>query len=101
VTLVRLPIRASTPDRALAAVMATLGARTLAQTTRASVGPGSTLDEVARIERVLLERRVIVPVVHVRELSVLGNRVASADTPVSASGAWNLADVWLEAPSAP
>jgi ABC-type transport system substrate-binding protein len=102
-TLVRLPIRASTPDRALAVMMGALGARTLAQTTRTAPGAGASTEEVARIERALLERRVIVPVVHVRELSVLGHRVASADgMPVSAAGVWNLADVWLnDATTAP
>jgi hypothetical protein len=62
----------------------------------AAPGPGSPLDEVARVERVLLERDVIVPIVHVPELYGLGPRLESWNgPPVSPSGGWSLADVWL------
>ena len=47
----------------------------------------------------MLAADVIVPVVHVPELYAVGSRVQSWNRPaVLPSGAWNFADVWLNAP---
>ena len=95
--IVRLPVEPTTPGRAMTALITELGPRTMLLTGRvAPPGPGSPLEEVARIERALLERDVIVPIVHVPELYGLGRRLeSSAGRPVSSFGGWSLADVWL------
>ena len=95
--IVRLPVEPSTPGRAITALMTDLGPRTMLMIGRVTPpGPGSSLEEVAGVERALLERDVIVPIVHVPELYGLGRRLESwNEPPVSPSGAWSLADVWL------
>jgi len=97
VRLVRVAFDATTPDRVLAAIMAGLGARTTALATTETAPPaGAPIDAVYRIERALLDRDVIVPIVHLPALYGLGERMESWDGPaVSPSGAWNLANVWL------
>jgi MarR-like DNA-binding transcriptional regulator SgrR of sgrS sRNA len=103
VRLLRVRPHATSPDRALAGVMATLGPRTLAYVARESAPePGAPLPEVYRVERALLERSIIVPVVHVPDIYGLGERLESWNEPViSATGALSLADVWLRAGSPP
>jgi hypothetical protein len=95
--LVRVGFDPTTPDRALAAVMTTLGSRTTAlATTEAAPAGGAPIETVYRIERALLDRDVIVPIVHLPVLYGLGERVESWKGPaVSPAGAWNLANVWL------
>jgi peptide/nickel transport system substrate-binding protein len=95
--LVRVAFDATTPDRALAAVMTTLGARTTTLVTNEPApAAGAPIDTVYRIERALLDRDVIVPIVHLPLLCGLGERVESWNGPaVSPSGAWNLANLWL------
>jgi hypothetical protein len=80
--------------------MTSLGPRTLTLVGRATPpDAGASVDAVLRIERALLERDVIVPVVHVPELHAIGTRVHSWNGPaVLPSGAWNLANVWLSTP---
>jgi hypothetical protein len=89
----------TTPERALAAVMTTLGPRTLTYISREPPpAAGSPLSDVHRVERALLEPNIIVPVVHAPELYGLGERLDSRNGPVvNAIGEWNLADVWLRA----
>ena len=98
VRLLRFPLEATVPERALARVMAALGPRTLTVITREPPpAPGSALQDVYRVERALLEHDVIVPIVHVPELYGLGARVESWNAPpVLPSGAWDLASVWLK-----
>jgi hypothetical protein len=95
--IVRLPVEPTTPGRAITALITELGPRTMLLTGRvAAPGPGSPLDEAARVERAMLERDVIVPIVHVPELYGLGHRLESWNgSPVSPSGGWSLADVWV------
>lgn len=97
VRLVRIAFDATTPDRVLAGIMTTLGARTTAlATSEAAPAPGAPIETVYRVERALVERDVIVPVVHLPALYGLGDRVESWNGPiVSPTGAWNLANVWL------
>jgi hypothetical protein len=101
VRLLRLPLAATSPGRALAAAMAALGARTLAYVAgEPAPAPDAPLTEIYRVERALLERSIIVPVVHVPEIYGLGERLDSWNGPVvGATGALNLADVWLRAES--
>jgi peptide/nickel transport system substrate-binding protein len=95
--LVRLQIDATTPDRALARLMAALGPRVTALTTNEPPGSGSMLDQVYRVERAMLERATIVPLVHAREVYGVGARLDSWNgPPVAASGKWDLANVWLK-----
>jgi MarR-like DNA-binding transcriptional regulator SgrR of sgrS sRNA len=97
--LVRIPIGATSPERALGGVMMALGTRTLALTTRTLPAPGAPLEEVVSVESSLLDRQVVVPLVHVRELSVLGDRVAADVAAVTATGVWKVADMWLNDPA--
>jgi hypothetical protein len=95
--LIRLPLEASAPDRALAALFDGFPPRTLGLLTREPPpAPGSPLETVARVERALLENGVIVPLVHAPELVGLGARVDSWSGPiVLPSGAWDLANLWI------
>jgi hypothetical protein len=95
--LIRLPLEASAPDRALAVLVEGLAPRTVSLLTRERPPvPGSPLETVARVERALLQNGVVVPLVHVPELSGLGARVDSWSTDVVLpTGAWDLANVWL------
>jgi ABC-type transport system substrate-binding protein len=95
--LIRLPLEASAPDRALALLVEGLAPRTVALLTRERPPvPGSPLETVARVERALLQNGVVVPLVHVPELSGLGARVDSwSSDVVLPTGAWDLANVWL------
>ena len=97
--LLRVRLHATSPDRAVAGVMAALGPRTLAYVTREPAPePDASLPEVYRVERSLLERSIIIPVVHVPEIYGLGERLESWNEPVvTATGALSLADVWLRA----
>jgi len=93
-------MRGVMPSAALADVMTGLGPRTIALAGRLTPPePGEPLDTVLRTERALLERSVIVPLVHVPELYAVSPRVEAWNGPaVLASGPWNLANVWLGAP---
>jgi peptide/nickel transport system substrate-binding protein len=95
--LMRFDFVATTPDRALAAAVGTLGQRVVALATNETTPPaGAPIDAVYRLERALLEHCIIVPVVHVPDMYAIGDRVASsAGDPALASGAWNVANVWL------
>jgi MarR-like DNA-binding transcriptional regulator SgrR of sgrS sRNA len=96
--LVRMPLMPISPDRSLAALMTALGPRTvLAATREPAPVPGASLDAVARAELALLEQFVIVPVVHLPALYGTSERVdAFNGSVVLPTGAWNLANVWLQ-----
>jgi peptide/nickel transport system substrate-binding protein len=100
VRLVRLSFRAAAPPEALSDLMAGLGPRILTLLGRITrPDPGASLDDVLSAERAMLATDIIVPVVHVPELYAVAPRVQSWNGPaVLSSGAWNLADVWLNAP---
>jgi ABC-type transport system substrate-binding protein len=100
VRLMRLPLRAAAPPEALADVMTALGPRILTLLGRITrPDPGASLEDVLSAERTLLATDVIVPVVHIPELYAVGPRVQSWNGPtVLSAGAWNLANVWLNAP---
>ncbi len=95
--LVRLKIPATSPDRALAGVIAGLGARVVALATPdAPPPPGAAIEAVYRFERALMDRDVIVPVVHLSDVYGIADEVESWTGPViQPSGAWDLANVWL------
>jgi peptide/nickel transport system substrate-binding protein len=97
VRLLRMRLWPTSPDRALAGAMAILGPRTLAYVAgEPAPAPGASLTDVYRVERALLARGIIIPVVHVPDIYGLGERLDSWNGPVvSATGALNLADVWL------
>ena len=97
VRLVRVRIEPTTPDRALASVMQQIGARAIhLVTTEQPPSGGTPLEDVFRFERTLLRYNIIVPVVHVADVYGLGDRLESwNEPPVSPTGAWNLAAVWL------
>ena len=91
--LVRVRVPNTSPDRALAALIERIANR---DGSAAAFPPGATLDAVYQAERQLLERSVIVPIVHLPDIYGLSDRVATWNRPVvSVSGAWNFADVWL------
>jgi ABC-type transport system substrate-binding protein len=98
--LVRLSFRAAAPPQALSDLMAGLGPRTLTLLGRITrPDAGASLDDVLLTERALLAGDIIVPVVYVPELYAIGLRAQSWNGPaILPSGAWNLANVWLNAP---
>jgi ABC-type transport system substrate-binding protein len=98
IRLMRIPLTATSPERALSALMSALGSRTLTSVTREPVPPpGAPLQVVAGVERALLQPHVIVPVVHVPALYAIGDRLESFAGPiVLPAGGWNLADAWLQ-----
>jgi ABC-type transport system substrate-binding protein len=100
VRLVRLPFRAAAPADALADLMTGLGTRTIALVGRPTPPESdAAIDAVVRTERGLLERDVIIPIVHVPELYAVSDRLQSWNGPaVLPSGMWNLANIWLSAP---
>jgi ABC-type transport system substrate-binding protein len=95
--LVRLDLRATTPDRALADAMTALGPRVVAlATTDAALPAGAPVDAVYRLERALLDRYVLVPVVRVPDLYGISDRVEVwSGGVVLPNGAWNVANIWL------
>ena len=99
--LLRVSFRAAAPADALLDIMNGLGTRTLNLAARV-VAPdpeGASLEDVLRTERALLERDVMIPIVHVPELYALGARFQSWNGPaVSPSGGWTLANGWLSPP---
>ena len=101
--LVRLPLAITSPERSLAALMAALGPRTLNSATREPApAPGAPLETVARVERALLEQFVVVPVVHLPALYAVSERVDTfSGRAISATGRWDLADVWLRPDAVP
>lgn len=98
IRLLRMKLQPTAPDRALTSVMTTLGPRTLLYVSREPAPPpGSSLEDVYRVERSLLEHDIIIPIVHVPELYGMSERVDSWKGPVVLpSGAWDLANVWLK-----
>jgi peptide/nickel transport system substrate-binding protein len=95
--LVHIKLEATSPDRALAAALTALGPRVgrllPADTTLPADAPP---DAVYRLERALLDPRVIVPVVHLPELYAIGPLVDAWHGPVILpSGAWDLGGVWI------
>jgi peptide/nickel transport system substrate-binding protein len=100
VRLLRLPFRAAAPPEALSDLTAGLGPRMLTLLGRITrPDTGASLEDVLAAERAMLSTDIVIPVVHVPELYAVGPRVQSWNGPaVLPSGAWNLADVWLNAP---
>jgi len=98
--LLRLPFRAATPPEALSDLTAGLGPRILTLLGRVTrPDTGASLEDVLAAERAMLATDIVIPIVHVPELYAVGPRVQSWNGPaVLPSGAWNLADVWLNAP---
>ena len=98
VRVVRVPLELATPDRALAGVVAALGPRVTALAT-SDVLPtaGAGTDAVYQAENGLLEHSIIVPIVHLRDLYAIGDRVHLWNAPaLLRSGALNLANAWIE-----
>ncbi|HSL22675.1 MAG TPA: ABC transporter substrate-binding protein [Vicinamibacterales bacterium] len=95
--LVRVTVPATSPDRALAGVMAALGPRVVTLATpEGALPPLAPIESVYRLERALLERDVIVPVVHLSEVYGIADGVESrSGALVQPWGAWDLGNVWL------
>jgi ABC-type transport system substrate-binding protein len=92
--LVRVALPATTPDRVFVQAsvrLALRGGPIIAQP------DGAALEATYRAEQALLDRAVVVPVVHVPELYGLGERVGFSTSPiVRPTGGWDLANVWLQ-----
>ncbi len=99
VRLVRIKLEATTPSRALSAALFRFGPRLAALVDGGQLSAADApLETVLNTERKLVERAVVVPVVHIRELYALGDRVESWNGPVVlGSGAWNLSNAWIRA----
>jgi peptide/nickel transport system substrate-binding protein len=100
VRLVHVRLDATSPDRALAGALAALGPRAARLLpVEATLPPGARIDEVFRLERAVLESKIVVPVVHVSELYAIGPHVEAWNgQPIRASGAWDFAAVWMRIP---
>jgi hypothetical protein len=60
--------------------------------------PSARVEEVARIEAILAERSVLVPIVHLPEIAASAPRVEGWSGPLMLpDGSWDLANVWLRA----
>ena len=90
--LVRVAAPATTADRALASIAERLSAR---GEPAAAPPPGAALDATYRAEQALVERVVVVPIVHVPQLYGVGERVGAAAPVARPLGGWDLANVWL------
>ena len=97
--LVRVRLEATSPDRALASALAAFGQRTArVLSADMTLPPGASVEAVYRLERALLAPRVIVPIVHLPELSALAAHVEAGNAPaVLPSGAWDFASLWIRA----
>jgi len=93
VRLMRIALTSTTPDRVFAhasSLLATRGWPTIA------APEDATLPAVYRAEQSLLDRLIVVPVVHVPALVGLGERIGFSTVPaIRPLGGWNLADVFL------
>ena len=92
--IVRVAAPSTTPDRAFAQMAERLAGRG----GPAPAAPVSAaLDATFRAEQALLDRVVVVPIVHVPELYGIGERVGAPVTPVARPlGGWDLANAWLQ-----
>ena len=99
VRLVRVSLEATSPDRALAAALAAFGSRTLRLLPiETSLSVGAALDDVLRLERAVLDPRIIIPVVHLSELYAIGPNVEVWNgQPIRPSGGWDFGAVWMRA----
>ena len=91
--LVRIAAPATTPDRAFASIADRLSAR---GGPAIAPAPGAALDATYRAEQALLDRLVVVPIVHVPELYGVGDRVGATAPIARPLGGWDLANVWLQ-----
>ena len=92
--LVRVTVPATTADRAFAEAAGRLSVRGWPAVNLPS---GPALDATYRAEQSLLDRFIVVPVVHVAELYGVSERVGTSLHPVArAIGGWDLADLWLQ-----
>src|SRR5262249_20161343 len=91
---VRLPV--APVDRAFAGAMARIAQRTTADTLMQGWTPGMPFDALYGAETALLDRAVIVPIVHVPDIYGVAEHVLPWQSPaILGSGEWNFADVWL------
>jgi hypothetical protein len=93
--LVRVRLNPSTPDRVFSELVGRLGALAGGDVP-AQIAPQFSLDAVVRSESAMLDRCMVIPIVHLRDVYAVADRLASGrSTPVTGTGVWNLADVWL------
>jgi len=95
--LVHIRLEATSPDRALASALAALGPRTARLIpVDLALPSGARIEDVFRLERALLEPRIIVPVVHMSEVYVVGSQIETwSGQPIRPSGAWDFGAVWM------
>jgi ABC-type transport system substrate-binding protein len=93
--LIRVRIPSTSPDRALTAVAERIATRD-GLANQATLSRGAPLEEVYQAEQRLLDRSILVPIVHLPEIYGMSDRVGTwSASAVRASGEWNFADVWL------
>jgi hypothetical protein len=93
--LLRIRLPANSPDRVFAELLAAVGAAA-SRDAGADAPPASPLEVVYRLESRLIERSMIVPVVHLPELYAVAPEVATWQTrAILGSGVWALDDLWL------
>ena len=93
VRLVRVPLVATSPDRAFVYATARLALR---GSPRIALPDTPVIGATLAAESALASQAIVVPVVHVPELYALGERVGFSPRPaVNPAGGWSLADVWV------
>jgi ABC-type oligopeptide transport system substrate-binding subunit len=96
VSFVRVPIEASSPERALASLAASLGLSGVLR-----LPNPAAVESLYAAERDFVEESNVIPLFHLPELYGAGPRVRTWATPgILSSGEWRLDDVWL-APKKP
>jgi hypothetical protein len=96
--LARVRVEATSPDRALARLVADLGleAAAVADPPFLSVAPGLPLEAVAAAEKILVEQGAVVPLIHLPVSYAVTARLDAWLGPVvSALGHLNLGAAWL------
>jgi MarR-like DNA-binding transcriptional regulator SgrR of sgrS sRNA len=95
--LIRIRLEPASPPRVLSAALSRSGPRLSGALDGGQMpASGAPLESVLAFERAVVERAVVVPLVHLRDVYALGDRVDSWNAPaVLASGGWNLANMWV------
>src|SRR5262249_29956450 len=98
IRLGRLRAAPTTPGRALTDLRPNLSPRAPAGALTPPSGAIGSVDEAYRTESSIIDRSIVIPIVHLPDMYAAADRVSPWQSqPVTGTGAWNLADVWLRA----
>ena len=96
--LVRVRAAPAAPERAFSDLLGRLASRAAGDALAPSASPPGSIDEVYRTESSIIDRSVVIPIVHLPDVYAAVDRLSVWQAPpVLGTGAWNFADVWLRA----